>query len=282
MITGLSGAGRTEAAKHLEDMGWFVIDNLPPALMPKVAELTASPGALVDRVALVIGTGAYRDEIVDALGALRSGSQFRVRTLFLEARTPVLVSRYEATRRRHPFMKTESLADAIEAERRALEALAEDADIAIDTSDLNVHQLRDRILDLFRGEGSGSGMQTRLVTFGYKHGLPLDVDMVVDCRFLPNPHWIDRLRSQNGVDPDVRDYVLGQPLAIKFLTHLTELLTMLVPAYELEGKAYLTLAFGCTGGRHRSVAIAEQVSEIMTDLGFPPSIRHRDLDRSVG
>lgn len=282
IITGLSGAGRSEAAKHLEDMGWFVIDNLPPALIPKVSELTAGPGAAVDRVALVIGTGAYRHEIADALTELRSGPDALVRTLFLQARTPVLVRRYEATRRRHPFKGSGSLADAIAEERQALEPLAADADIVIDTSDLNVHQLRDRIVDLFGEDGSGSAMQTRLVSFGYKHGLPLDVDMVIDCRFLPNPHWVEELRPQTGQDPDVRDYVLGQPLAVKFLASLGDLFATLMPAYAAEGKAYLTVAFGCTGGRHRSVAIAEQVGHVMTDLGFEPGVTHRDLDRVVG
>ena len=281
IITGLSGAGRSEAAKHLEDMGWFVIDNLPPSLIPKVSELTTAPNAAVDRVALVVGIGAYLDEIGDSLAELRAGPDARVRTLFLEARTPVLVRRYEATRRRHPFKGSDSLADAINAERRALAPLAADADIVIDTSDLNVHQLRDRIVDIFE-EGSESGMQTRLVSFGYKHGLPLDVDMVLDCRFLPNPHWVEELRPQTGQDPEVRDYVLGQPLAVKFLASLGDLFATLVPAYADEGKAYLTVAFGCTGGRHRSVAITEQIRHVLADLGFEPSVTHRDLDRAVG
>jgi UPF0042 nucleotide-binding protein len=279
IIAGLSGGGRSEAAKHLEDLGWFVIDNLPPSLIPKVAELAVAPGSQTDHVALVIGAGEYRDDIVEALDDLKESKAAHVRILFLDARTPVLVRRYEATRRRHPFSGQHSVSAAIDAERVALEGLRAQADLLIDTSDLNVHQLRDRIIDYFGDEEAGSRMQTRVTSFGYKHGIPVDVDLVIDCRFLPNPHWVDELRPLTGRDKPVRDYVLGQPISAVFVDNLGALLSTVMPAYASEGKAYLTIAFGCTGGRHRSVAIAERLAETLTGLGFPPTVTHRDIER---
>ncbi len=279
VITGLSGAGRSEAAKHLEDLGWFVIDNLPPALVSKVYELAAGPGSAVDHVALVMGTAEYGDQVADALAQLRRETDSRVRTLFLQARTPVLVRRYEATRRRHPFKESGSLADAIAAERAALEPIAEEADIVIDTSDLNVHELRDRVIELFGGDEPRERMQTRVVSFGYKHGVPLDVDLVFDCRFLPNPHWVDDLRPLTGLDEPVKDYVLSRAAATGFLARLGDLLELLMPAYADEGKAYLTVAFGCTGGRHRSVAISEEVGVSLGQMGFDAGVTHRDIAR---
>ena len=281
LITGLSGAGRSGVADVLEDLGWFVIDNLPPALMTRVADFASDPDAAVDHVALVVGTGEYRDQIVDALKDLNDHPGLAVRTVFLQARTPVLVRRYEATRRLHPFRDYGSLADAIEAERRALEPVADQADVVIDTSDLNVHELRTRIIDLFGGEGTESRMRTRVMSFGYKHGIPLDVDLVLDCRFLPNPHWVEELRPQTGKDDAVRDYVLGQPLTEKFLEQLRVMLATLMPAFIDEGKAYLSIALGCTGGRHRSVAIAEEVAAMLTELGHTATVTHRDVDRSA-
>jgi UPF0042 nucleotide-binding protein len=279
LITGMSGAGRSEAAKHLDDLGWFVIDNLPPTLMTKVSELAVGPGASVDKVAFVIGTGRYRDETAAAIEELRADAESRVRVLFLQARTPVLVRRYDATRRRHPFMDGGSLAGAIEAEREALEPIKAEADVVLDTSDFNVHQLRDRIVELFGGEEAERRMQTRLVSFGFKYGLPLDVDLVIDCRFLPNPHWVEELRPQTGLDEPVRDYVLEQDLTQGFLEHLEAMLELLTPAYAKEGKAYLTVAFGCTGGRHRSVAITERIATFLDGLGYKPSVTHRDMQR---
>jgi UPF0042 nucleotide-binding protein len=278
ILTGLSGAGRSEAAKHIEDLGWFVIDNLPPELIPKVAELARAPGSTIDRVALAVGSGRH-EEVADGIEWLRSSGDDRVRTLFLSARTPVLVQRYEATRRRHPYKEFGSLGDAIESERAALEGIQADADVVIDTSDLHVHQLRDRIIELFGDTRSTRRLQTQIMSFGYKYGLPLDVDMVLDCRFLPNPHWVPELRPMSGRDDAVRDYVLGQELTEDFLDHLRTLLADLLPAYAAEGKAYLTVAFGCTGGRHRSVAIAERMALELGELGYPPSVRHRDIDR---
>ncbi len=279
IITGLSGAGRSEAANHLEDLGYFVIDNLPPSLIPKVTELATGPGAQIDHVALVVGTAEYRDEIADAIADLRATEGSRVRTLFLQARTPELVRRYTETRRRHPFADQGTLSDAIEAERHTLEPIREQADVVIDTSDLNVHELRDRVLEYFGSDEETPRMQTRVMSFGYKHGIPLDVDLVIDCRFLPNPHWVDELRPLTGLDDDVRAYVLDQPLTEGFLAGLGSMLETVMPAYAAEGKAYLTIAFGCTGGRHRSVTIAERVGAMLAELGFAPTVTHRDIGR---
>lgn len=277
MITGLSGAGRSQAANHLEDLGWFVIDNLPPSLIPKVAELGVAPSSAATRIALVVGTGPYHQEVLPALDRLAE-SGVRLRILYLEASTDVLVRRYESTRRRHPLM-ADSLADAIESERQLLGGVRARADVVIDTSDLNVHQLRDRVVELFADTAGSGPMQITVTSFGYKHGLPLDVDMVLDCRFLPNPHWVDELRPLTGLDAPVREYVLGQAATGPFLERVRGLLELLVPAYIEEGKAYLTLALGCTGGRHRSVAVAEAVADALRELGYEPSVSHRDVDR---
>ena len=279
IITGLSGAGRSQAADDLEDLGWFVIDNLPTELIPKVVELVRAPRSETPRVALVVGAGARHAELLPNLNALRA-SGARVRQLYLEASTEVLVRRYESSRRRHPLLAPgEGLAEAIERERDLLEAVREKADVVVDTSNLNVHELHDRIVGLFGETELDAGMQTRVVSFGYKHGLPVDVDLVLDCRFLPNPHWEEELRPQTGLDAPVRDFVLGQEAAGAFLEHLEALLDLLLPAYVAEGKAYLTIAFGCTGGRHRSVVIAEAVAELLRARGLPPVIVHRDLEK---
>ncbi|MGH9275727.1 MAG: RNase adapter RapZ [Acidimicrobiales bacterium] len=277
IITGLSGAGRSQAADDLEDLGWFVIDNLPTELIPKVVELVQAPGSTTPRVALVVGLGAHQGDLVHPLAELRATGA-RVRQLFLDASTDVLVRRYEGTRRRHPLAGIgEGLADAIERERAMLEPIKAEADVVVDTSALNVHELHARMLGLFGEDEADAAMQTRVVSFGYKHGLPLDVDIVLDCRFLPNPHWVDELRPLTGLDDPVRRYVLHQEAANELLSRLDDLLGLLLPAYVAEGKSYLTLAFGCTGGRHRSVAIAEEVAAILQRRGFAPTVVHRDV-----
>lgn len=277
VVTGLSGAGRSQVGDILEDLGWFVIDNLPPALIAKVAEL-AAPGADIHRVVLVVGTGPYHEEVLPALRTLRAQGA-RVRIVFLEASTDVLVRRYESTRRRHPLAAGTSLAEAIEAERVLLEPAKAEADVVVDTSDYNVHQLRDRIVDLFGDESPEVGMQTTVLSFGFKHGLPLDTDLVIDCRFLPNPHWIEDLRPLTGKDEAVAAYLREQEVTERFLDELVSLLELLLPAYVREGKSYLTIAFGCTGGRHRSVYIAERVADALRRQGIDPKVSHRDLDR---
>ena len=278
VVTGHSGAGRSTAADVFEDLGWFVIDNLPLSLMPKVSELTAAaPGSHYERVVLVVGASPDLVEITPALVRLREAGAI-VRTLFLEASAETLVRRYKEARRRHPF-STGSLAEAVHKEQRALQELRGQADLVIDTTDLNVHQLKDRVLRAFSLGEPGARMRTAVLSFGFKYGLPLDVDMVLDCRFLPNPFWDAELRPLTGRDEPVRDFVLGQDAAQEFLDRLRPLLQTVVPAYRNEGKAYLTLAFGCTGGRHRSVAIAEAVAPMLAELGVSPEVSHRDIDR---
>ena len=277
IITGLSGAGRSQAANTFEDLGWFVIDNLPPALIGKVADLVQGPGSETERVALVVGTSAYLDELTPALDHLRT-SGAKVRVLFLEATDDVLLRRYENTRRRHPLADSERVADAIAREREALDTVKSAADVVVDTSELNVHQLRDRLLELFTAEDE-TGLQTSVVSFGYKHGLPLDVDLVFDCRFLPNPHWVEELRPLTGRDEPVRDYVLGQRETGEFLRKLDDLLGFLLPNFVKEGKSYLSIAVGCTGGRHRSVVLGDEVARMLTARGFRPTVQHRDIDR---
>ncbi len=294
MIAGLSGAGRSHAANNLEDLGWFVMDNLPPSLIPKVADLAGTTGTgadRIDRLALVVGTGRYHDEIVAMTDGLRTDIP-ALRILFLDAATDVLVRRYESTRRRHPFAEagavgsatltsTPTLAEAIEAERSALEPVRAVADVVVDTTNLNVHQLRDRIVELF-DTAQQRAMSVTVVSFGYSHGLPLDVDMVVDCRFLPNPHWVEELRPLTGLDGEVAGYLMAQPVAAEFLARLESLLELLLPRFVDEGKSYLSLAFGCTGGQHRSVVVAEHFAGVLRALGHEPAVLHRDLPTRPG
>ncbi len=279
VITGMSGAGRSEAANDLEDLGWFVIDNLPTELIPKVAELVMTPASTTPRVALAVGASTSDERLLHELEALRvSGS--RVRQIFLEASTDVLVRRYEGSRRRHPLLEEgEGLEQAIERERALLEQVKASADVVVDTTSLNVHELRSRINELFGEDHPDEGMRTRVVSFGYKHGLPVDVDLVIDCRFLPNPHWVDELRPLTGLHEEVRRYVLDQEAARAFLDRLDELFELLLPAYVAEGKSYLSVAFGCTGGHHRSVAIAEAVADLLRARGYAPTVVHRDVSR---
>ena len=277
IITGVSGAGGSTAGDTFEDLGWFVIDNLPPALISKVVELVQTPGSTTEKVALVVRTEHYLDELSTAMEQLRESSA-RVRVLFLEASDEVLVRRYENTRRRHPMSGSDRVSEAIERERALLEGVKSQADVVVDTSDLNVHQLRDRLLDLFARD-SETGLQTTVVSFGYKHGLPLDVDLVFDCRFLPNPHWVDELRPFTGLDAPVQEYVRSQPETGEFLRRLDDLLALLLPAYVKEGKSYLSIAVGCTGGTHRSVFLAEELGTILRKRGFDPTVKHRDLGK---
>ena len=282
IVTGLSGAGGSTAASVFEDLGWFVIDNLPPALMSKVADLVRKGEQTTDRIALVIWASPFLEELLPALDQLeRKRSRPTVRVLFLEASDDVLIRRFEDKRRRHPVDPGGlGVAEAIDRERRLLEPVKARADVVVDTTDLNVHQLRDRITSLFASaEEREQAMQTSVVSFGYKHGIPLDVDTVIDCRFLPNPHWVDSLRPLTGLDEDVRYYVMSQPETRAFLDKLGDLLDLLLPAYVREGKSYFTLAVGCTGGNHRSVVLAEEIAALMRDRGFHPNVNHRDVHR---
>ena len=281
IVTGMSGAGRSSAADVLEDLGFFVIDNLPPALIPKIAEL-ARGGERPDRYALVVDvrSGAFVDELDAALSELREIGA-RTRILFLDASDQTLVRRFEESRRPHPLAAADRVTDGITQERSLLEELKGQADLVIDTSNLNVHELRDRVRERFGGaEAATDALLINVVSFGYKHGVPLDVDLVFDCRFLPNPHWVERLRPLPGTDATVRRYVLQQSDAKDFLVELERLLALLLPAYAREGKAYLSIGVGCTGGRHRGVVMATEIAKVLARLGFPAQVHHRDLDRA--
>ncbi len=280
VVTGHSGAGRSQAANFLEDLGWFVIDNLPAALLPKVSELAGVAGTRYDRVALVSGSGEDAEELTAAIRALRAADDSRIRVIFLQASTPVLVRRYESTKRPHPWDPSLPLVEAIETERAALEVIKAEADMVIDTSNTSVHQLRDRVEGEFATETDTTSMSVRLVSFGYKHGLPLDVDLVMDCRFLPNPHWVDELRPLTGRDPEVAAYIQAQTITPEFLERLYALIDLLMPAYEREGKSYLSIGIGCTGGQHRSVWVAGQLRGHLEEQGYSPRVSHRDVDRS--
>jgi UPF0042 nucleotide-binding protein len=276
LITGMSGAGRSGAAAVLEDLGWYVVDNLPTSLLDTIVDLASKPGSDIERLALV--AGRQHLEVLPRVAALRSDGH-RVRMLFLDASTPVLVKRYDTTRRKHPLVgEAEGLVEAIDLERTLLAPVRDSADLVIDTSELNVHQLKSRLLDAFDDESS-QRLQITVESFGFKHGMPLDADIVMDVRFLPNPHWEEGLRPLTGHDPAVRDYVLERASTAEFLDRFDGLIGSLLPAYESEGKAYLTVAVGCTGGRHRSVAIAEELARRLRDRGVAVSCSHRDLNK---
>ncbi|HTT91216.1 MAG TPA: RNase adapter RapZ [Acidimicrobiales bacterium] len=277
VVTGLSGAGRSQAGAVLEDVGWYVMDNIPTALITKVAELVSGPAPEAQRLALVVGRHAGQlGELQAAIGQLKASGEL-VKVLFLDASDEVLVRRFEGTRRRHPLGE-EGVVEAIADERRRLEPIKEVADVVVDTSDLNVNQLRERLAELF-SNGDVVDMQILVLSFGFKHGVPLDVDNVLDVRFLPNPHWVEAMRPLTGLDEPVRRYVLAQPEAKEFLDRVEHLLAFLVPAYVKEGKSYLTIAIGCTGGRHRSVVLAQEIADSLRHLGYNPSVSHRDVDR---
>lgn len=277
VVAGLSGAGRSQASADLEDMGWFVVDNLPVVLVDKVVELTGQAGGEIDKLCLVVGNGRQQQGILDAVGTLK-GQGHRVRIMFLEASTRELVRRYEATRRRHPMSDGSSgLEQVIERERNAVAEVRAAADLMIDTTGLTVHQLKAKLTELFGPESPGEGMQVAIVSFGFKHGVPIDVDTVLDVRFLPNPHWDEALRPLTGLDAAVREHVLDNDIAREFLSRTVHLLELVLPAYVAEGRSYLTLGVGCTGGRHRSVAIAEELANGLRATGVNPRVSHRDI-----
>lgn len=280
IITGMSGAGRSTASDVLEDLGFFVIDNLPPALVSKVAELgLGAEGPQRFGLVIDVRSGEFVDALVSTLAELRDMGA-RTRVLYLEAADEVLVRRYDASRRKHPLAAGDRVSHGIVAERALLEDLKGSADVVVDTTDLNVHELRDRLSELFGDDQRSGGLQTSIVSFGYKHGLPIDVDLVFDCRFLPNPHWVEDLRPLAGTDERVREYVLAQPDTAPFLDHLERLFTLLLPAYVREGKSYLSIGVGCTGGRHRSVVIASELARRLEPHGVSPHVHHRDVDRA--
>jgi UPF0042 nucleotide-binding protein len=275
VITGLSGAGRSQAADFLEDLGWFVVDNLPIELLDKIVELGTSTSSF-DRLGLVAGPTTNPGALADAIARLRA--DHRVRVLYLDASTPELVKRYGSSRRKHPLDDGHSgIADSIERERQLLEPVKATADLVVDTTELNVHQLKAIVVDAFATETEAEAMKITVTSFGFRHGIPLDVDLVMDVRFLPNPHWIEHLRPHTGLDPEVRDYVLGQPVTKEFLDRFESLLELLLPSYMAEGKSYLSIAIGCTGGHHRSVALTEEIASWLRAMGHRPRVTHRDI-----
>ncbi len=280
IVTGMSGAGRSTAAKALEDLDWFVVDNLPPGLLATMADLGGRVQNAVPRIAVVVDvrSRAFTSDLESAIKDLEQRG-VRPRVLFLEAADEVLVRRFESVRRPHPLQDDGRVVEGIARERALLLEIRAEADLVVDTSNLNVHQLRAKVVGYFGEPGDESSLRATVVSFGYKYGLPVDADLVVDCRFLPNPHWVPELRPQNGRDASVRDYVLGQRGAKEFLDSYGEVLRLLAAGYEREGKHYMTLAVGCTGGKHRSVAMAEQLGQRLRDEGIDVQVAHRDLGR---
>jgi UPF0042 nucleotide-binding protein len=279
VVTGLSGSGKSTALKVLEDLGFYCIDNLPVTLVPRFLELWQSSQEDIGRVALGIDVRERRflHDVPGMLDELRAaGVQLEV--IYLEASDDVLVRRFSETRRPHPAAESGTVADGIRRERDALGGVRELADRIIDTSAFTVHELRAALRELLETPESGR-MTISLVSFGYKHGLPTDADIALDCRFLPNPFFVEELRPKTGTDPDVAAYVLGRPDAQEFLEHVLGLLRFTLPRYQHEGKSYLTIAIGCTGGRHRSVVLVEELRARLTALGHRVLVRHRDFER---
>lgn len=276
LVTGMSGAGRSTVSAALEDLGWFVIDNLPLELVVRVSELAAGGSLDFAGVAFIVGrSGRVQPDALLAVERELQQMHDSAKILFLDAPDDVLIHRFEGNRRRHPF-PAPTLADSIKGERTRLQSIRDAADVVFDTGSLNTNQLRRRIVETFADAQGGDAMRVALVSFGYSYGIPRDVDLVFDCRFLPNPHWIEALRPLTGLDEPVAQFVLDQEPAQHFLDDVTRMLEWQIPAFAAEGKSYLSIAIGCTGGRHRSVAIAE---ELRRRLGLDNAVFHRDVTR---
>jgi UPF0042 nucleotide-binding protein len=279
IVTGMSGAGRSTVANALEDMGWYVVDNLPPQMLRPLVELVGRAGTSLPKIAAVVDIRGrdFFGDFQELVQALRSGTQVRV--IFLEARDDVLVRRFEAVRRPHPLQGEGTILDGISAERTRLAVVRESCDIVIDTSDLNIHQLATTITERFAAENA-AGLHLTVMSFGFKYGLPTDVDMVADARFLPNPFWIPELRPHTGLDPEVSDYVLGQDGAREFIDSYATAVRPVLAGYQRENKRHATIAIGCTGGKHRSVAMARELAGLLQECpGVAVSLKHRDLGR---
>jgi RNase adapter protein RapZ len=279
IITGMSGAGRSTAAKALEDLDWFVADNLPPAMLVTMLDLARRARAEIPRVAAVVDlrSRAFSTDLKSAIAELDAiGAHPFV--VYLEASDETLVRRFEDVRRPHPLQENGRVIDGISAERHLLESVRAEADLILDTSVLNIHELRSRVRDAF-GNESDTAVRVTVLSFGFKYGLPVDADMVADCRFLPNPHWIAELAPRNGLDQSVRDYVLGQPGSEEFIKAYLEVLQMTLGGYERSGKHFMTVAIGCTGGKHRSVVIAEELASRLAGPWPGVQVAHRDLGR---
>jgi UPF0042 nucleotide-binding protein len=279
IVTGMSGAGRSTVANALEDLGWYVVDNLPPQMLRPLVDLGAHTGEAFPKIAAVVDVrgGKLFADAQQLVGELRESSDARL--VFLDATDAVLVRRFEQVRRPHPLQGDGTLLDGILAERARMAGLREQSDLVIDTSDLNIHQLAMRTAELF-GEESAPSLKLTVLSFGFKYGLPADADMVADLRFLPNPYWVPELSPLTGQDEAVREFVLSQPDAPEFLEHYVAALAAVADGYRRENKRHATIAMGCTGGKHRSVAMAEEVARQLRSLpGVSVTVRHRDLGR---
>ncbi len=278
-MTGMSGAGRSTVGNALEDLGWYVVDNLPPQMITPLVELATKAAETIPKIATItdVRGGRLFADLQQIVTALKSTSNIRV--LFLEATDDALVRRFEQVRRPHPLQGNGTILDGIAAERAQMLEMRESSDIIIDTSGLNIHQLATKVSEIFAGEGD-FGVHVTIVSFGFKYGVPTDADMVADMRFLPNPFWVPELRDGSGLDPDVSDFVLSQEGAREFIDTYASALEPVLAGFQRENKRHATIAVGCTGGRHRSVAAVEQLATIIR--GFPGvavNVKHRDLGR---
>jgi UPF0042 nucleotide-binding protein len=279
IVTGMSGAGRSTVGNALEDLGWYVVDNLPPQMLKPLVDLAQHAGTALPRVAAVVDVrgGAMFADLRSSIEAL--GDSIALRVLFLEATDATLVRRFEQVRRPHPLQGNGTTLDGIAAERERMAEIRSAADIVIDTSDLNIHQLATDITEKFATEDT-AGLRVTIESFGYKYGLPADADLVADCRFLPNPFWLPELKALNGLDEPVRDYVLEQPGAREFVDAYASAMEPVFAGFQRENKRHATIAIGCTGGKHRSVAIAQELATRLGSLpGVAVSVKHRDLGR---
>lgn len=281
IITGLSGAGKSETIKCFEDLGYFCVDNLPPVLIPKFAELCAQSDGRINRIALVIDIrgGSFFDDVFDSLETLEK-SGFTYEIVFLEAREEILIRRFKESRRKHPLSSTGGISDGIRAEKEKLEPIRGKASMIIDTSDLNARGLRDLINRKYERFPQHEKMLVTVISFGFKNGLPLDADLVFDVRFLPNPFYVESLKDLDGNRDEVANYVLKWPVTARFLAKLFDFIDFLTPQYSKEGKANLIIGIGCTGGRHRSVTIANKLGEYLRAKGYMVTVAHRDANQT--
>jgi UPF0042 nucleotide-binding protein len=278
LVTGMSGAGRSTATRALEDIGWFVVDNLPPTLMTNVVDYVAQrTGSRKVAVVADVRGGQLFEELRESLAAIKTAGH-DLRVLFLEAGDEALVRRYESSRRPHPLQRDDSLLGAVQRERNLLSDLRADADIVIDTSNFNVHELR-RSIEASFGDDDHVALRATVMSFGFKYGIPVDADLVADLRFLPNPYWDPKLKDLTGLDAAVNDYVVASDQAQEFLTKYAELIDLVEDGYLREGKRFVTIAMGCTGGKHRSVAMAGNLSARLVKSGVEVRVVHRDLGR---
>lgn len=280
ILTGMSGAGRSTVAHALEDLGWYVVDNVPAALLPALVAQTDAESIPSMAVVVDVRSGRFFDDLNNALSQLAADGVPH-RLLFLDATDQALVQRFESTRRPHPLQGTDRIVDGIARERTRLEDLRSRAEVVIDTSNLNVHQLEKRVGEIF-ASGQSHGVRVNVLSFGYKYGVPVDADLVLDCRFIPNPHWVPELRSQTGLNEAVRQHVLSASGVTAFVDSYVSLLNQMVEGYLREGKKYVTLAVGCTGGKHRSVAISEAIAERLNKGSGSVAIEAHAIHRDVG